>query len=159
MTSIAQLQSAVTQASKGNVTAARAVALKLIGITNPDGTKRYNEAEANRLISQGNLPERVKGSIKNLLTGDNWTDRMQQDMLGFADAQSQVAGDGLNRGISNINKLYNTKVGSGLMQPGSAAPNSSGATPPGATHKVLNRADGKMHWTDAQNSKDYGVAQ
>ena len=31
--------------------------------------------------------------------------------------------------------------------------------PPGATHTVLNRADGKMHWTDAQNSRDYGVAQ
>lgn len=31
--------------------------------------------------------------------------------------------------------------------------------PPGATHTVLNRADGKKHWTDAQNSKDYGVAE
>ena len=31
--------------------------------------------------------------------------------------------------------------------------------PPGATHTVLNRADGKLHWTGAQNSKDLGVAQ
>ena len=33
------------------------------------------------------------------------------------------------------------------------------APPPGATHQVFNRADNKMHWTDANNSKDYGVAQ
>lgn len=104
MTSIAQLQSAVQQASQGNVTAARAVALKLIGVTNPDGAKRYNEAEANRLISQGNLPERVKGSIKNLLTGDKWTDKMSQDMLSFGDAQATVAAGNLNRGIANVNR-------------------------------------------------------
>lgn len=116
MSSIAQLRSAVQQAAQGNVTAARAVALKLIGVTNPDGTKRYNEAEANRLISQGNLPEQVKGSIKNLLTGDNWTDRMQSDMLSFGAAQGQVAADNLNRGIANVNRLYNTNVGQGLTQ-------------------------------------------
>jgi hypothetical protein len=116
MTSIAQLQSAVQQASQGNVTAARAVALKLIGVTNPEGTKRYNEAEAERMISQGNVPERVKGTIKNLLTGDNWTDRMQSDMLGFGNAQADVARNNLNRGIANVNRLYGTSVGSGLLQ-------------------------------------------
>ncbi len=30
---------------------------------------------------------------------------------------------------------------------------------PGATHQVMNRADGKMHWTDAASSKDMGVVQ
>jgi hypothetical protein len=118
LTSIGQLKSAVTQASQGNVTAARAVALKLIGVTNPEGTKRYNEAEAERMISQGNVPERVKATFKNLLTGDNWTDKMQNDMLSFADAQESVATDNLNRGIDNMNKLYGTNVGQGLKKAG-----------------------------------------
>jgi hypothetical protein len=116
MTSIAQLQSTVQQASQGNVTAARGVALKLIGVTNPEGTKRYNEAEAERMISQGNVPERIKGTLKNLLTGDNWTDKMQQDMLAFGDAQAGVAKANLNRGIANVNRLYGTNVGQGLLQ-------------------------------------------
>ncbi len=116
MTSIAQLQSAVQQASQGNVTAARAVALKLIGVTNPDGTKRYNEAEAERLINQENVPQRIQATVKNLLTGNNWTDQMQADMLSFGDAQAAVASSNLNRGIQNVNKLYGTKVGSGLIQ-------------------------------------------
>ena len=34
----------------------------------------------------------------------------------------------------------------------------SGGMPPGATHIVFNRADGKNHYTDANNSRDYGVA-
>jgi len=149
MTSIAQLQSAVQQASQGNITAARAVALKLIGVTNPDGTKRYNEAEADRLISQGNLPERVKGSVKNLLTGDNWTDKMQQDMLSFGDAQGQVAADNLNRGIANVNKLYNTNVGTGLLQNPSGQRQPGAGAPQGYTR--IKASDGSLHDIPTQN--------
>jgi hypothetical protein len=38
-------------------------------------------------------------------------------------------------------------------------PSAASGPPSGATHQVFNRADNKMHWTDATNSKDYGVAQ
>ncbi len=117
MSQITELQSAVQQAAQGNVTAARGVLLKLIGVTNPDGTKRYNEAEATRLLQQGNIADRFAGTVKNLLTGDQWTNKMQNDMLSFAGAQSDVAKGNLNRGIGNVNKLYNTNVGQGLVQP------------------------------------------
>jgi myosin heavy subunit len=116
MSQIGELQSAISQAQSGNVTAARGVLLKLIGVTNPDGTKRYNEAEAERLLQQGSIPQRFAGSVKNILTGNNWTPQMASDMQSFAGAQAQVATGNLNRGIDNVNKLYGTKVGSGLRQ-------------------------------------------
>jgi hypothetical protein len=31
--------------------------------------------------------------------------------------------------------------------------------PPGATHQVKSRADGKMHWTNSQANVDLGVVQ
>jgi len=117
LSQVGELQSAVQQAAQGNVTAARGVLLKLIGVTNPDGTKRYNEAEATRLMQQGNIADRFAGSVKNLLTGDQWTDKMSQDMLSFAEAQASVATTNLNRGIFNVNKLYGTNVGQGLVKP------------------------------------------
>jgi hypothetical protein len=152
MSQVSELQSAVQQAAKGNVTAARAVLLKLIGVTNPDGTKRYNEPEATRLMQQGNIPQRVAGTVKNLLTGDQWTGKMQSDMLSFAGAQADVARGNLNRGIGNVNRLYNTNVGGGLLQ------NSGGgnAMPAGATMKVPG-SDGKLHWSDGK--KDLGIIQ
>lgn len=158
MTSINQLQSTVQQASQGNVTAARAVALKLIGVTNPEGTKRYNEAEAERMISQGNVPERIKGTLKNLFTGDNWTDKMQSDMMDFANTQATVARANLNRGIGNVNRLYGTNVGQGLLTAPAEAPKTlSEAPPPGATKKVPG-SDGKLHWFD-DNNKYLGPVQ
>jgi|SRR5579863_445528 len=116
MSQVSELQSAVQQAQAGNVTAARGVLLKLIGVTNPDGTKRYNEAEATRLMQQGSIPQRVQGSLQNLLTGDQWTPKMASDMLAFGDGQAAVARANLNRGIGNVNRLYGTNVGSGLTQ-------------------------------------------
>lgn len=122
MSSISELQSAVQQASNGNVAAARGVLLKLMGVTNPDGTKRYNEAEASRMLSMGSVPQRLAGSVKNLLTGDNWTPQMASDISSFASAQGQVAQTNLSRGIANVNQLYQTNVGSGLIPGGGRAP-------------------------------------
>jgi hypothetical protein len=163
MASVAELQSAIQQAQAGNVTAARGVLLKLIGVSNPDGTKRFNNQEAERLLSQGGIPQRIAGSVKNLLTGDNWTDQMASDMSDFANAQGQVAAASLNRGIQDTNKLYGTNVGTGLLQQsggsgGAPSPGSPAKLPPGATHKVPG-PDGKMHYTNAQGTVDYGVVQ
>jgi hypothetical protein len=156
MTSIGQLQSAVEQTAKGNVTAARAVALKLIGVTNPEGTKRYNEAEAERMISQGNVPERVKATVKNLLTGDNWTDKMARDMMEFGNGQASVAKENLNRGIDNVNRLYKTNVGQGLKADQGPTARTLGGPPAGATMKVPG-SDGKLHWSDGK--RDLGIVQ
>jgi hypothetical protein len=54
--------------------------------------------------------------VKGLLTGDQWTDKMQSDMMSFGDAQGAVARANLNRGIANVNRLYGTNVGTGLKQ-------------------------------------------
>lgn len=116
MSQVGELQSALQQAQGGNVTAARAVLLKLIGVSNPDGTKRFNDQEAQRLLAQGSVPQQVAGSLKNLLTGNNWTPQMEKDMASFGDAQAGVARSNLNRGVSNVNRLYGTKVGTGLQQ-------------------------------------------
>jgi hypothetical protein len=162
MNEVSQLQTAIQQAQNGNVTAARGVLLKLIGVSNPDGTKRFNNQEAERLLSQGNIGQRFAGTVKNLLTGNNWTDQMAADMQDFAAGQAAVAGDSLNRGIQNVNRLYGTSVGQGLLQSGNggSAP-SPGASPaklpPGATH-IVPGPDGRRHYTNAQGTVDYGIA-
>jgi hypothetical protein len=141
MSSITELQSALTQAQQGNVTAARGALLKLMGVTNPDGTKRYNEAEAGRMLSQGSIPQRVAGSIKNALTGNNWTPQMISDMQTFAQGQGQVASQTLNSGIDNVNSLYGTSVGGGLKKtPGVSA---------GMTR--IRASDGSMHDVPSAN--------
>lgn len=65
----------------------------------------------------GSIPQRIAGSIANALSGDPWTPQMVSDIKAFADGQGRVAAANLNRGISNVNRLYNTNVGQGLMQP------------------------------------------
>lgn len=138
MASVNELQSALNQAQQGNVTAARGVLLKLIGVTNPDGTKRYNEAEANRLLSQGNIPTKLQSSLQNALTGNNWTPQVINDMKSFADAQGQVAAQTLNNGIDNTNKLYGSQVGQGLKAGGAQGGGpASNAAPPANVTKAL----------------------
>jgi hypothetical protein len=148
MSQITELQSALQQAAQGNVTAARGVLLKLIGVTNPDGTKRYNEAEAQRLLQQGNIAQRFAGTVKNLLTGDQWTDSMQKDMVSFSEAQGQAARDNLNRGIGNVNRLYNTNVGQGLVQ--DSGGKTSGALPQGGG-KVIDKDTAMQFYQAAGN--------
>jgi hypothetical protein len=121
VSSIGELQSALSQAQQGNVTAARGALLKLIGVSNPDGTKRFNNQEAERLLSQGSIPQRLAGSLQNALTGNNWTPQIVQDMQAFAQGQGQVATQTLDSGIDNINKLYGTTVGRGLKSSGAPA--------------------------------------
>jgi hypothetical protein len=152
MTTIGELQSAIDQAAQGNIASARAALYKTIGVAQPAGTHRVAPTEVTGFSGMGGIPERIRGSIANALSGDPWTPQMVKDIKSFADGQAGVAQANLNRGIGNVNRLYGTNVGTGLVQAG-------GAPPPGATHTVLNRADGKMHWTDAQNSKDMGVAE
>lgn len=154
MSSISELQSALTQASQGNVTAARGALLKLMGVTNPDGTRRYNEAEASRMLSQGSVPQQVAGSIQNALTGNNWTPKMIADMQQFAAGQGAVAGQSLNSGIDNVNKLYNTSVGGGLRQSPTqqpAAANPRAAAPPAQGFTRIQASDGSVHDLPSQN--------
>lgn len=154
--SIDELQSALDQASSGNVTAARGVLLKLIGVTNPDGTKRYNEAEANRLLQQGSIPQRLAGSLKNALTGNNWTPQMISDMKAFADEQGKVAAQTLNNGIDNTNKLYGSNVGQGLKTGGAQG---GGQTQSGASPKTLSMASVQKAAKDHNISIDEALKQ
>ncbi len=143
MASISELQTALTEAQGGNVTAARGALLKLMGVTNPDLTKRYNEAEAARMLSQGSIPQRVAGSIQNALTGDNWTPQMLSDMRAFAQGQGDVATRTLDSGIDNVNKLYGTNVGRGLKSSGGAGPQKG--------YTRIQASDGSLHDIPTQN--------
>jgi hypothetical protein len=114
LTEIEQGKSAVAQAQGGNIAAARATLYKVIGVAQPEGTHRVSPAEVSGFSGMGSLPERVRGSIANALSGDPWTPKMVTDINSFLDAQKQAAHDNLNRGVDNVNKLYGTKVGEGL---------------------------------------------
>lgn len=105
-----QLLEVDRQAQAGNITSARAVILKTIGVANPDGTKRYNSNEADQLLAQGSYSDRAKGFLKNILTGDQYTDKMHQDILGFGQGQLKVAEKEFRAGTRDINSTYDTKI-------------------------------------------------
>jgi hypothetical protein len=150
MSEIGELQSAVGQAQAGNIAAARATLYKVIGVAQPQGTHRVAPTEVSGFSGMGSIPERMRGSIANALSGDPWTPGMVQDIKDFGTAQGQVAQDNLNRGIDNTNKLYQTKVGEGLKQ--------AGTRPTNATHTGRGSVDKKLHYLDA-NGKDLGLAE
>ena len=108
--SVQELKSAVDQANAGNLAAAKGTLLKFMGVSNPDGTKRYNSAEAAQISKMGGVPQRFEGFVQNLLTGNQWTPQMADDMKSFADAQAKVANTSLNSGIDNINTLHGTHI-------------------------------------------------
>lgn len=168
MASIQELNSAVDQAQAGNVAAARGVVLKLIGVANPDGTKKYSTKEAQQFMDMGGVPDRLRGTVQNLLTGDQWTPKMAADIKSYGAAQGQVAEQSLDSGISNVNKLHNTHVGGGLTGGGARppgyqppAPTTAAPTkprPPGATGTAMG-PDGKLHWVNKAQRQDLGPAQ
>jgi len=147
MSSINELKSAVQLASQGNVAAARGTVLKLMGVSNPDGTKRYNEAEARNMLRMGSVPQRFQGTVQDLLTGNNWTPQMAADINSYADAQGAVAQNSLNSGIDSINTLHGTKIGQGLK--GGATGGGGGGGEPTAVgpngHTIVFR---NGQWTD-----------
>jgi hypothetical protein len=114
MSQIGELNSAIDQASQGNIAAARAALYKTIGVAQPAGTHRVAPTEVTGFSGMGGISQRVQGSIANALSGDPWTPQMVQDIKSFADGQARVASSNLNRGIGNVNRLYNTNVGQGL---------------------------------------------
>jgi hypothetical protein len=129
MSQIGELQSAIDQASQGNIAAARAALYKTIGVAQPAGTHRVAPTEVTGFSGMGSIPERIKGSIANALSGDPWTPQMVQDIKAFGQAQAQTAHDNLGRGIDNTNKLYGTQVGGGLKaQPVTPPASSTGQT-------------------------------
>lgn len=168
MAAVQELNSAVDQAQAGNVAAARGVVLKLIGVANPDGTKKYSTKEAQQFMDMGGVPDRLRGTVQNLLTGDQWTPKMAADIKSYGAAQGQVAEQTLDTGINNVNKLHGTNIGRGL-QGGAAAPPAlptpaaaPSATPPTPNAvRVKSNRDGKWHWADRSKppgQQDLGLA-
>lgn len=144
MSQIAELNATLDQASNGNVASARAALLKMMGVSNPDGTKRYNAQEAARMASMGSIPQRIQGTVQNALTGNEWTPQMIADMRSFAQGQAGAAQQSLNGGIDNVNALYGTKVGAGLKQ------NANGGLPQGGG-KVIDKATAMQFYRAAGN--------
>lgn len=114
MSEIGELQAAIDQAAQGNIAAARAALYKTIGVAQPAGTHRVAPTEVTGFSGMGSIPEQVRGSIANALSGDPWTPQMVSDIKSFGQMQAQVAHDNLSRGIDNTNKLYGTNVGTAL---------------------------------------------
>ena len=158
MSDVSAAQSAIAQAAD-NPVAARAAVFKMIGVAQPSGSHRVLPAEITAFRYPGGIEAQTVERWNNFLKGEPWTPDIAKAATAFVQAQGGIAQDNLNRGIDNTNKLYNTKVGEGLKQGGGKSAPQEAVPPAGATHKVLNRADGRQHWTDAQNSKDMGVAE
>lgn len=96
-----------------------------------------SRTQALQLVSAKQSPEMREGSIEGI-----------RGSVG-SQANSRIGNNAV------LQKMY----GGSVTNTGAPPAKTPSGPPPGATHTVLNRADGKMHWTDAQNSKDYGVAQ
>lgn len=157
-------------------------------LTDPGGTLDQLKA-AGKDIPDGKIPvfNSIADAIK-ASTGSGPIAKYASIALGVADDYSKVMGGGSGSDTSRTQALQlvsakqspeqrdasiegirgavgsqtNSRIGNNaVMQKmyGGSATKTAVGPPPGATHTVLNRADGKMHWTDAQNSKDYGVAQ
>jgi hypothetical protein len=110
MKTVSELNSTLDLAEQGNVAASRAVLLKMIGVSNPDGTKRYNSAEAERLARQGNIPEQFKGAFLNALTGNQWTPKMISDMRDYSDSIANDASRSANYNVDITNRIHGTSV-------------------------------------------------
>lgn len=149
MSEIGELQSAIGQAQAGNIAAARATLYKVIGVAQPQGTHRVAPTEVSGFSGMGSIPERIRGSIANALSGDPWTPQMVQDIKDFGTAQANVAQDNLNRGIDNTNKLYKSNVGEGLKKTTNTAP-----TPPAGKTTVYD-PNGTAHFVLSGKLKDF----
>lgn len=110
MGDISDLKSAVGQASSGNVAAARIALIKLTGISMPSGSKRLSPEAMYQLEHMGSDAQKFIGSIKNALTGDNWTAGMTQDVLDFANQQAMKARTRLSMGVHTLNAVRGTKL-------------------------------------------------
>lgn len=110
LTEVDQLKSALDQARNGNSAAASAVLLKMIGITNPEGTKRFNEAESDRIAHMGNSAQQLYGKLLKVGTGNQWTPDMMDDMNNFANSQAKIAEDGFRGHVKVINALHGTQI-------------------------------------------------
>jgi len=148
MSEIGELQSAINQAAQGNIAAARAALYKTIGVAQPAGTHRVAPTEVTGFSGMGSIPERIRGSIANALSGDPWTPQMVQDIKSFGQMQAQVALGNLSRGIDNTNKLYGTNVGTALKEQPVAQP----VAQPAGAGKTLSMS------ALQQAAKDHGVS-
>jgi hypothetical protein len=118
MSQLDELDSTIAQAST-NPVAAKMALYKLTGLAMPVGGKRFSPVVVSGVASMGSLPERAKQSISNALSGDQWTPEMTKDIQDYSVSQRITTQNALKNGIDVTNKLYNTKVGTGL---GTAAP-------------------------------------
>jgi hypothetical protein len=153
----------LTQNLEGNQTALAAAQVRFAG-------HEIKEGGINR-ITQTEINSQTKGVGSFARQLQTWADKGFQgkapvagvdEMRAILDMEDKAATDAHQRNVDIITNRY-AKSGAQPNAP-AAKPNGGGGAsasgPPfGATHTVLNRADGKMHWTDARNSRDYGVAQ
>jgi hypothetical protein len=146
----------LTQNLEGNQTALAAAQVRFAG-------HEIKEGGINR-ITQTEINSQTKGVGDFARQLQTWADKGfagkapvagVQEMRAILDMEDKAATNSHQRNVDTITNRYFGKNTSS----GAAATQAPSGPPPGATHTVLNRTDGKKHWTDAQNSKDLGVAE
>jgi hypothetical protein len=128
------------------------------------GVKRVNMAEIGSYSGAGSAQDRIMAFLGKQTSGASIPDDVLNDMATLHQSIAANAQQTYGSKLKVINQNYGSSfqpvdTSSPPSLLGSTAASGTSGPPAGATHTVLNRADGKMHWTDAQNSKDYGVAQ
>jgi hypothetical protein len=127
--------------------------------TSPDWATRWN-AWATKVTTGKLTPELAKegNQLMDIVTDAAHSRAVMSANLiakGHGLDPSQVPAMNRDGSLTTLDKL-SSKGGS---SPSGTQGSGAIPQPSGATHKVLNKADGKMHWTDEQNSKDMGVAE
>jgi hypothetical protein len=107
---VQQLKDATSMAASGNVAAAREALIKLTGITMEPGSKRLSPDAMRVMNSMGSAGQKWVGSITNLLTGNDWTPGMAQDVNDLADQLAAKAGQTLSMKIHQLNAIRQTKI-------------------------------------------------
>jgi hypothetical protein len=121
------------------------------------GVKRVNMPEIASYGGAGSAFDNVMGFLGKKASGASIPADVLNDMETLHGAISSNAQTKYQNKLGVINQNYGSNFTPVQMQ-SSASTGNAGGMPPGATHTVFNRADGKNHYTDANNSKDYGVA-
>jgi len=120
MSDITMARNAVAQAMD-NPVSARAATFKMIGVAQPTGSHRVIPAEIAAFKYPGNVAQRSVEAFNDFLLGKPFTPEAVSAMNSFIDGQEQAAKTTLGSGIGNVNKLYNTNVGTGLIPAASAS--------------------------------------
>ena len=117
------------------------------------GVKRVNMPEIASYGGAGSAFDNVMGFLGKKASGASIPADVLNDMETLHGAIASNAQTKYQNKLGVINQNYGSNFTPVQMQSSSGSTGNAGGMPPGATHIVFNRADGKNHYTDANNAK------